>query len=97
MKSEKRCEERIALEAPVNLGNTTGMTRDISPSGIYFVTDQQLQPGNAINFSVPLDYVCPGKPIILECQGLILRVEVLGEKIGVAARIQECWCTQAVH
>jgi len=89
----QRHEERIPLETPVLLATGTGVTRDISKSGIYFFTQQPLPPGGAVNFSLQLDYACPGKPLKLECRGEVLRVEATGAKFGVAARICECWCT----
>ena len=90
---DQRREERIPLETPVLLATGTGVTRDISKSGIYFLTEQALTPGGAVNFSVQLDYACPGKPLKLKCRGEVLRVEASGAKFGVAASISECWCT----
>jgi hypothetical protein len=90
---EKRREERFRLEVPVVLANGTGVSRDISTSAVYFVTDQPLAAGSSIHFSMHLDYVCPGKPLQFECRGEVLRVEEAGEKFGVAASLGECWCT----
>lgn len=89
---ENRREERILLEMPVLLEGGTGLSRDISQSGIYFVTDQALTPGGAVKFSVKLDHIRTGKPIRLDCQGKVLRIEPAGEKFGVAASISELWC-----
>jgi len=89
---EKRHEERFALEVPVMLENGRGISRDISQSGIYFVTDQPLAPGGVVKFSVKFDHIRPGKPIQLDCQGSVLRVEAAGEKLGVAASISHFWC-----
>jgi len=89
----KRREERIQLEAPVILANGGGISRDMSNSGIYFLTEQNLTQSGALNFSVKLEYACPGKPVTLVCRGEVLRVESAGEKYGVAASIRECWCT----
>ena len=69
-----------------------GLSRDISGSGIYFVTDQSLTPGGTVKFSVKLDHIRPGKPVRLDCQGQVLRVEAAGAKLGVAASISEFWC-----
>jgi hypothetical protein len=93
LSQDKRREERIRLEAPVLLASGTGISRDISNSGIYFLTEQSLPLGGAVNFSVQLDYACPGKPLKLECRGEVLRVEEAGAQFGVAASISECWCT----
>jgi len=92
MDEEKRREERIRLEVPVMLANGMGISRDISGSAIYFVTEQFLPSGSPVNFSVRLDHACPGKPLRLDCRGQVLRVEASGEKFGIAASFSECWC-----
>ena len=91
MDEEKRREERIRLEVPVMLVNGMGMSRDISASAIYFLTDEFLPPGNPVNFLVRLDHACPGKPLQLDCRGQVLRVEEEGEKFGIAGSFRECW------
>jgi len=91
MEKEKRGEERIRLEVPVLLANGTGVSRDISGSAIYFVTEHALSPGRTVTFSVHLDYACPGKPVQLDCRGQVLRVEAAGGKFGIAASLGECW------
>ena len=88
----QRHEERFLLEVPVMLEGGVALSRDISSSGIYFVTDQPLAPGGSVRFSVKLNYVRPGKPVRLDCQGQVLRVEAAGAKLGVAASISEFWC-----
>lgn len=89
---EKRNEERFVMEVPVMLENGTGISRDISQSGIYFRTDQPLSPGGDVRFSVKLSHLRPGKPVRLDCQGRVLRVERVGDGYGVAATINEFWC-----
>ena len=89
---DKRHEERFPLEVTVMLENGGGISRDISQSGIYFLTDQLLAPGSVVKFSMTLDHIRPGKPIQLDCQGSVLRVEPAGEKLGVAASISHFWC-----
>lgn len=93
MVREKRREERILLETPLQFAKGVGITRDISNSGIYFLTRENLVPGGELSFSLKLDYACPGKPVTMKCQGQVLRVETKGEQFGVAASIGECWCT----
>jgi len=88
----KRREERFKFEAPVRMAKGMGISRDISNSTIYFLTEENLIPGSALSFSVKLDYAFPGKPVTMECRGQVLRVEAAGEKFGVAASIGECWC-----
>lgn len=92
MLEDKRREERIDLELPVTLANGEGISRNISGSAIYFVTDQKLLTGGGIDFSINLNYICPGMQLHLECRGQVLRIEPTGEKFGIVASLNECWC-----
>ena len=85
MGEDRRREKRIKIEAPVMLLSGMGMSRNISGSAIYFVTEQFLPPGCPINFFVRLDHDSLDKPLHLQCRGLVLRVDVAGEKFGRAA------------
>ena len=85
MGEERRREKRIKIEAPVMLLSGMGMSRNISGSAIYFVTEQFLPPGCPINFFVRLDHDSLDKPLHLQCRGLVLRVDVAGENFGIAA------------
>lgn len=89
---EKRHEERFMLEMPVILERGSGMSRDISESGIYFMTDQPLTAGGSVKFSVRLDHIRPGKAVRLDCEGQVLRIEAADGRFGVAASIEEAWC-----
>lgn len=84
---EKRASQRIQVEVPVSIGKETAVTRDVSWSGIYFLADQPFAEGGVLNFSLDLTHAMPGKPIKLDCQGEVLRIEQQGEKFGIAARI----------
>ncbi len=87
--SEKRASQRIQTEVPVYIGQTKGMTRDVSWTGIYFLTDQFFDHGGSFSFSLDLNYALPGKPIKLDCQGEVIRIEQLGDKFGIAAKIND--------
>lgn len=84
---EKRASQRIQVEVPVYIGGEKAVTRDVSWAGIYFMTNQSFAEGGSLNFSMDLAYALPGKPIKLDCQGEVLRVERHGKKFGVAAKI----------
>lgn len=84
---EKRDSQRIQVEVPVYIGQEKAVTRDISKNGIFFLTDQSFVEGVELNFSLDLAYALPGKPIKLDCQGEVIRVEKQGEQFGVAAKI----------
>ena len=87
--SEKRASQRIQVEVPVYVGQEKAVTRDVSWAGIYFLTDQPFDQGGSLSFSLDLSYALPGKPIKLDCQGEVIRIEKFGEKFGVAAKIND--------
>jgi Tfp pilus assembly protein PilZ len=84
---EKRKDERVFTTLPVDLKNTTGLTRDVSASGVFFETDARYRLGNAIQFAVEMD--TPGGKMLLTCEGEIVRVEPRGARLGVAVKIIE--------
>ena len=85
MGGERRREERIKLEVPVLLLTGEGLSRDISSSSIFFVTEHFLPVGCPVNFLVCFDHECLDRPLRLHCHGLVLRVEMLGNSFGIVA------------
>ena len=86
---QKRATERIEVEVPVHLEKGSGISRNVSLSGIYFLTDQVFQEGICFRFTIEFEFAIPGRPIHLDCEARVLRVETQGEKMGVAARIED--------
>ena len=81
-------EERVPAALQVNLDQGTGITRNVSASGVFFETDVNYAPGSEISFLIELEG--PGaRKMMLKCQGRIVRVENRGGKVGVAAKIIE--------
>jgi hypothetical protein len=91
MADEPRRHNRVKSEVPVELEDgTSGFTRDISPSGIFFVSPGRPQKGQAIRFT--LEFVNPADPsgkMLLACLGEVVRVEQSDGKTGVAVAITE--------
>jgi len=87
--SEQRESIRHQIEVPINFGRGTGISRDISFSGIYFTTKELLEPGEPLRIAFELEYAIPGKSLQLDCQGHVVRVETLGKAYGIAAKIDE--------
>jgi hypothetical protein len=83
----KRREERVSTALPVDLGTATGITRDVSASGVFLETDATYALGNEISFAVELDM--PGGRMMLRCEGEIVRIEPRGARVGVAVKIVE--------
>ena len=89
MAAEPRRSERVNAEVKVRLEDrTSGITRDISPNGVYFVVAETLEEGQNIRFT--LEFEDPGGgPLHLNCVGQVVRVEDAGGKRGVAVKIVE--------
>lgn len=84
---ERRKEERVAVSLPVSMANSAEVTRDISPSGVYFEANTPFILGERIGFVIKFNN--PGDNLMLKCNGEIVRVENCNSKVGVAVKILE--------
>ena len=81
-----RRHERFDATLALRLEHSKGIVRNVSASGVYFVTDVALATGATVKFSICFeDY--PGGPIAAQCSARIVRVERQGAFRGVAAAI----------
>lgn len=88
--AEKRKEVRADAVMPVVLADATGLTRDMSVSGVYFWTDMPAflpALGNSISFAVAITR--PGGKMTIKCRGVVVRTEPRGKDIGIAVKIVE--------
>jgi len=83
--SEKRTGERVEAAFAVRLERASGVTRNVSASGLYFETQAALSVGGRINFAVDLEIA--GAGMVLSCVGEIVRIDQRGDQQGVAIRI----------
>jgi hypothetical protein len=84
--SDKRRGQRILTALPVFLKHAQGITRDVSASGVYFMTPEAICAlGDLICFSVEL-HRREGK-LVLKCRGDVVRTEPRASEFGVAVRI----------
>ena len=74
--------QRMAVEFPVKWAQGQGVSRDISATGMYFVMDQDCQPGSMIDLNIELD--TPAGALTLQCQGEVRRVQQHDGKTGIA-------------
>jgi len=81
-----RKDERVGTEFTVRLEGGEGVVRNVSASGIYFVTDVALKEGQPVRFRLDFDSF-PSGPIAVNCIARIVRVEEQGARRGVAASI----------
>jgi hypothetical protein len=85
--ANQRAEERVSATWPVDLGVASGVTCNVSASGMFFETNATLALGNQIKFAVELD--TPGGKLMLRCRGSIVRLEPRENRVGVAVKITE--------
>jgi hypothetical protein len=84
---KKRKAERKFESLPVKVLNDEhkGVTRDISASGVYFLTDKHYEVGSIMTMTINLEYP-PGS--WMRCVGTIVRVEDHGARVGVAIKMK---------
>ena len=71
---------------PIELDRGSGETRNVSASGIYFVTDAVLEKGMPVSFTLRFKQASGG-PFLLRGEARVVRLERLGDKVGVGAVI----------
>ena len=81
-----RKDERFGTELTVKLEGGEGVVRNVSASGIYFVTDAALKEGQPVKFTLDF-HNFPSGPIAVNCIARIVRVEERGSGKGIAAAI----------
>ncbi len=89
--AERRKAKRFIGAIQVEFRQGTGITRDYSTDGIYFVTDQLLSLGEQLEFIIKLSdtdpYPHPSGPIRLRCLGEVVRVEPGLKTLGAAVAV----------
>ena len=84
----RRMQERVGAEIPVQFADgASGLTRNVSASGLFFVTDSPMAVGQTLRFSLDFDH--PGGGLMLDCLARIVRVEERDGRLGVGAVIVE--------
>ena len=81
-----RKEERFESTVPVQLERGLAVARNVSATGIYFVTDVTLEKGEPVKFTLEFKD-SPGGAIRVSCTAQVVRVERCDGKLGVGASI----------
>ena len=85
--ADRRRSQRIKLELPVVLENTTAVTRDVSSSGVFFWKRGVFAYGESIRFSI--ERTTDSGRILQKCRGAVVRTEPRGDDVGVGVSILE--------
>ena len=89
MAQESRRSARVNTKVPVRLrSGSLGVTRDVSPNGVYFEVSEKITPGSMLHFTIDFDDPSGGL-LELECTGTVVRVDEGDGKVGVAVSIAD--------
>ncbi len=86
-KKPTRSARRYVLALPVQLACGSGLTRDVSAGGVYFLTDQAHPLDSQLDLTLLFDATVPQSPIQVQCHARVVRVELRSDGVGIAAAI----------
>jgi len=92
---EVRCAVRFPLMLPAVLScgaeQFDALTLNISASGVLFMLDRELTPGQEIRFSLRMPSAALGTPhdVLVECTGRVVRCSISQKRFSAAATIDE--------
>ncbi len=73
--AERRSAPRHRLATLVTFPGGSGVTRDLSTTGLFFLTDGPFAVGQPVQLSITLEHADPESPTELTCRGRVCRVE----------------------
>ena len=86
MNFDRRSEAREPIRLPVAFeGGSTGLTQDVSPSGLSVEFNGMPEKGSEIEFSITL--FDDDRSLRLKAHGQIVWVEPRGERYGIGVQI----------
>ncbi len=85
--TDQRAGERFGIALPITLEDGEGQTHDISDSGILFETAAESEPQVGAKIAMTLQYSMDGKDQHTRCEVEVVRVERVGNRVNVAARL----------
>jgi hypothetical protein len=92
MGPDRRQARRVRVELRVEWAHGTGLTRDVSVGGVFFVTPQVVSPqvvspGAPITCTLVFEHLHPDHAVRLHCRGQVVRVEPADGHTGVAVAV----------
>lgn len=79
-----RRDERFASDLTIKLDRGDGMMRNVSASGVFFVTDIDLKLGESVQFTLEFSSSEIGV-VAARCEAHVVRVEPQGALRGIGA------------
>lgn len=86
---DMRRAPRFKGTLPVLLDTGTGVTRDYSTVGVYFVTDVDLCQGSPIDFVLLFNHLDAGREMRVSCKGTVVRTRQDNGRLGVAVQLNQ--------
>ena len=85
-KRPTRSVRRHVLALPVQLARGSGLTRDVSAGGVYFLTGPY-PLDSQFDLTLVFGATLPESPIQVQCHARVVRVEPRSDGVGIAAAI----------
>ena len=82
-----RRDERFDSDLRIKLDRGDGRMRNVSASGVYFLTDVDLKPGQALKFTLEFSGLQIGV-VSARCEARVVRVDPQGSLKGVGATFE---------
>jgi len=82
-----RSARRYVVDLPVQLARGSGLTRDVSAAGVYFLTDQAYPLDSQVDLTLMFAATPPEPSIQVQCHARVVRVEPRSDHVGIAAAI----------
>ena len=82
-----RRDERFDSDLRIKLDQGDGLMRNVSASGIFFVTDMDLKAGDSLRFTLEFSGLQIGV-VSARCEARVIRVEPQGALKGIGAAFE---------
>ncbi|MGA7909522.1 MAG: PilZ domain-containing protein [Candidatus Sulfotelmatobacter sp.] len=88
--SEARTGKRFPLELPIKIhkedavGDSKGLTGNLSAAGVYIRADASLEIGSPVEFEItlPPDVTGGQENVVIQCKGRVVRTDQTGSDEG---------------
>ncbi len=87
--------DRFASELPLEIDGASGLTRNVSATGVYFETTADQAPGSRVHFVV--EVTVKGERLKMVCAGDVVRVERKLDTVGIAVKLSSSFFTDTDH
>ncbi|MBT1073335.1 PilZ domain-containing protein [Geobacter chapellei] len=84
---DMRRAPRLKAALPILFKKGTGVTRDYSTVGIYFLTDIDLSKATEVDFVLLFNHLDAGRQMHVNCRGTVIRIRPDDGRYGVAVQL----------